>query len=364
MAAALAVLALSAAPAWSQTGPVRATLGGRVNYQWNSTSVDQSAAGTAAPIARSTFEQRRVRLSADVQVADWIRGRIEPEFAMGRLTMRNAWMSFELDTLLVVRAGQMKKPFGAVMLASAATLPIIERGVRIRGVEDALRRSGPGTHAEVRGQLLTGEHFTLLDVQRYVGYDMGLTVEGRRGSMSWAAGVYNGTGADLRDENDGMSTAARVVWQPPVPAPLHLGVAWSRRELNWPVASSAETRTGNAFAVDAGLGGFRRGLWLIGEVVRGDNLASGGAFTAAQVVGAFFRPTGGARVEGWEPAARVSWGDPDASVAGDEGILLTPGFNLYFAGRNRLMLNWDVYQPTGANFARQHAARAQVNLHF
>jgi hypothetical protein len=43
--------------------------------------------------------------------------------------------------------------------------------------------------------------------------------------------------------------------------------------------------------------------------------------------------------------ARVSWGDPDGAVEGDEGVLLTPGFNVYFAGRNRLMLNWDVFVP-------------------
>jgi hypothetical protein len=358
--AALVMVCVTAAPGWAQTGPVRATLGGRMHYQWNTTSVE---AGAVAP-AGSTFEQRRVRLTVDVQVSDWIRGRMEPEFTMGRLAIRQSWMAFELDTALVVRAGQVKKPFGLIMLASSATLPVIERGVRIRGLEDALRGAGPGVHGTVRGVLLTGEHHTLLEGQGYAGYDMGLTVEGRRGTLGWSAGIYNGAGADLRAEPDGLAAAARVTWQAPVPAPLTLGAAWSRRELNWPAATAPDTRTGSAVALDAELGGFRRGLWVLGEVSRGENLASGENFTGAHLVAALFRPTGGARLEGWEPVGRVSWGDPDAGVAGDEGVLLTPGVNLYFAGRNRLMLNWDLYLPSGEAFRAERAVRAQFNLHF
>jgi hypothetical protein len=362
--AALLFLCAAVTPAWSQTAPVHATLGGRLHYQWNSTSVDESDVAAGAQIARSTFEQRRVRMSVDVHISDWIRGRIEPEFAMGRLAVRQAWMAFELDSALVVRAGQVKKPFGGVMLASSATLPVIERGVRIRGLVAALAAADAAVHSNVRGELLTGEAFTLLDAQRYSGYDMGLTLEGRRGTIGWTAGVYNGAGADVRNENDGMSSAARVTWTAPASIPLVVGAAWSRRELNWPAATSAEQRAGNAFGVDAELGGFRQGVWMIGEVAAGENLASGARFTAAHLVAAWFRGTGGVRVEGWEPVARVSWGDPDRTVSGDEGVLLTPGVNLYFVGRNRLMLNWDVYVPAGEQFATQQALRAQVNLQF
>jgi hypothetical protein len=362
---AVVLLCTTVSEGWSQAAPVRATISGRVNFQWNHTSVGQDETGTTTPIAFSTFEQRRVRMTVDVTVSDWIRGRLEPEFAMGRLGMRHAWVAFDLDSAFVVRAGQMKKPYGLMMITSAAALPVIERGVRIRGLDDALRAAGPGVHGSVRGELLPGEHFALTDVQRYTGYDMGLAVEGRRGAVGWTAGVYNGAGMDQRDETDGLSAAARVTWRAPVSYPLTLGAAWSRRDMNWPVATSAATRSGNAFAVDAELGGFRRGLWVLGEVAVGENLASGETFTGAQVVVSRFVPTqAGGRVEGWEPAGRVSWGDPDRQVSGDEGLLLTPGLNLYFPGRNRLMVNWDVFVPAGEAFATQHSLRAQVNLHF
>jgi hypothetical protein len=364
VAATMVVLLCAAAPAWAQPAPVRATLAGRVNYQFNTTSVDEAAAGSAVPIAFGTFETRRVRLSAEVQVSDWIRGQIEPEFAMGRLGLRNAWMLFEVDSALVIRAGQFKKPYGLVLLTSAGRLPVIERGVRIRGLDDALRRTADGRLGELRGALLVGEHYALQETQLYAAYEMGATLEGRRGPLGWSVGIFNGSGADQRNENDGMSAAGRVSYRLDAVAPLVLGAAWSRRELNWPAATAPESRSGNAFALDAELGTFRRGLWVIAEVTAGDNLATQERFAGAQAIGAWFVPTGGGRVEGWEPVARVSWGDPDRTVAGDEGLLLTPGINVYFPGRNRLMLNWDFYMPRGTGMATQHAARAQVNLQF
>jgi hypothetical protein len=359
------LLGAAAAPADAQAPAVQATFGGTLNYQWNSTSVGQNElASGAAALAPFTFEQRRIRIRADVQVSDWIRGRVEPDFAMGRLTLRSAWMAFHLDSALVIRAGQMKKPFSTMTLTSGTMMPVIERGVRIRGLADALRAADDGRLSMLRDQLLVGEHYALLDAQRYAGYDMGLTLEGRRGSITWAGGVFNGGGADVRDENAGVSGAARLTWQAPVRAPLKLGAGWSRRAMNWPQARDTASRVGNALEVDVELGGFRRGLWVLGEVAAGDQLAAQQRFIGAQLITAYFVDAGGRRVEGWEPVARVSYGDPDRSVSGDEGMLLSPGVNLYFVGRNRLMLNWDLYVPSSDRFNAEHALRAQVNLYY
>jgi hypothetical protein len=359
------LLCAAAAPADAQAPAVRATFGGSMNYQWNSTSVGQGdLAADAASLAPYTFEQRRIRLRADVQVSDWITGRVEPDFAMGRLTLRSAWMAFELDSALVIRAGQMKKPFSRMTLISGTITPVIERGVRIRGLADAMRAADDGTLGVLRDQLLIGEHYALIDAQRYAGYDMGLTLEGRRGSIAWAGGVFNGGGADVRDENAGVSGAARLTWQAPLRAPLTLGAGWSRRVMNWPLARDTDTRAGNAFEVDMELGGFRRGLWVLGEVALGDQLAAQQRFLGGQLVTAYYMAAGAGRIEGWEMAARVSYGDPNRSVSGDEGVLVTPGVNLYFVGRNRLMLNWDLYVPSGNRFDAEHALRAQVNLYY
>jgi hypothetical protein len=352
-----------ASPLVAQTAPASVVVSGRMQFQWNSTSIDRDDAGTTAPIPATTFEHRRVRLAVDVQLSDWIRGRVEPDFAMGRLGLRNAWVAFDVDDALVIRAGQFKKPFGLIMLTSSERVPLIERGVRIRGLEAALNHAGDAPLGNVRGEFLVGEHVALLDVQRYQGYDMGLSLEGRRGRLGWWGGVFNGQGSDTRAENDGLSAAARATWTEDIGLPLTLGGAWSRRSLNWPSANGLEARSGDAFAIEAELGAFRRGPWLLAEAVTGDNLATTDRFRSGQVMAAWFVPTGGQRVEGWEPVARVSYGDPDRAIPNDAGILLTPGVNLYFMARNRLMLNWDVYLPQG-EAAAQHAARAQINLQF
>jgi hypothetical protein len=362
MAAGAVWLMLCAAPAESQAPPVSVGVTGRMQFQFNSTSVDADEIGE--PLASSTFETRRVRLGASVRVGDWIRGFIEPEYALGRLALKQVWMSLELDPALVLRAGQFKKPFSVINLTSSTVHPMIERGVRIRGLSDALEVANQGELNSVRGDLLIGEQHTLLDVQGYLAYDLGVALEGRLGGFGLAAGVFNGNGADLRDENDGKSLAARVTYELDVGAPLTVGAAWSRRELSWPTAEDTDTRTGDAFEVDAELGGLREGWWLLGELSSGTNLATEERFLGAQGVLARFFETGGTRIEGIEPMARVSYGDPDDSVDDDAGLLLTPGVNLYFIGRNRLMFNWDVFVPESDRFETQHAGRAQINLYF
>lgn len=135
--------------------------------------------------------------------------------------------------------------------------------------------------------------------------------------------------------------------------------------MDWPAPGDAEARTGSAFGVDAELGSFRRGgLWMLAEANTGDDMVSGDRFLGAQLIASYFVRTTGGRIEGWEPAGRISYGDPTGTVDGDEGVLLTPGINVYFPGRNRFMLNWDVYAPAGDGFSTQHALRAQLNLHF
>ena len=83
----------------------------------------------------------------------------------------------------------------------------------------------------------------------------------------------------------------------------------------------------------------------------------------AQAVAGWFAPRAG-RVEGVEPVLRVSWGDPDTGGASDEGLLVTPGVNLYFTGRNRLMLNGDVYVSAREGLEAQHALVAQLQVYF
>jgi hypothetical protein len=359
------LIVAGATPAEAQERPdVSVSVNGRMQFQWNSTSVDTVEAGTpTTPIPSSTFETRRVRLEANVTVEDWIRGMIEADFALSRLALKQAWMSLQFDRAFVVRAGQFKKPFSLIELRSSTQNAIIERGLRIRNLEQALGVADP-TQPRFRGTVLPGEEYALLQAQNYISYDLGAEISGAYRSLGWAAAVFNGSGSDTRDENDAKHLAARVTVAPPIGTPLRIGAGFSHAVVNFPTVTSAGRREGNAFELDAELGGFRNGLWVLAEVARGKNVATDGTFMGAHGVASYFLGTGGSRIEGIEPVARVSWGDPDDDLENDAGLLVTPGINLYFFGRNRLMFNWDIYMAQNDAIDTHHAGRAQINLHF
>jgi hypothetical protein len=363
MAAATLVLAstAAAAPLAGQAGgEVEVRLTGRIQVQYNTTSVDEAHAGEQA---WSTFETRRVRLAAQIAIADWITGIIEPEYALGELALRLTYLNLEFSEGAQLRIGQMKKPFGRIFLESSTQTAAIERGLRIRGVADELEsvdQQAQERLVDFNGGPLIGEEQYILDTTGYQGYDLGAALHGSFARVTYEVGVFNGSGADRRDENDAKAVVARLSGAPVASAPLTLGIAATHHQ-RYALDDEVE---GNAVELFAEWSRFREpGLHVIAELVGGSTLRVDDAFLAAQAVASYFQPVGG-RVEGVEPVARLSWGDPRRDVDGDAGLLLTPGINVYFFGRNRLMLNWDVFVPEADRFHSRHALRAQAQLHF
>lgn len=372
---AAAWLAAAATPLSGQTvdfgvGTLRFT--SRVQTQFSTTNIDESdieRPGVAArEVAATAFESRRVRLGVAIQIWDWITGHLEPDFAGGRVQLRDAYMNFGLHDAFELRAGQFKKPFSLLFLTSSARIIPIERGARIRGLDEMLRadaeRRGHDRLTELGGVLLLGEEQQLLEGLGYLGYDVGAMAHGRVGRVRYMVGAFNGTGPDTRDDNDAKTFAGRLEYRPSASLPLALAAGVSRRDVLFPVAPR-RTRRGTAYEADVEWGAFRRpGFRLQAEAAMGENLAVDERFVAAQLIAAVYRPIAGSRIEGIEPVARVSWGDPSRDRPGDEGLLLTPGLNLYLTGLNRLMVNWDVYAPRGSGLKTAHAFRAQAQLAF
>lgn len=348
------LLACGAGRARGQAIPdVTVDVTGRVQYQFHTSSVD----GVPA-----TFELRRLRLGAAIQVGDAIRGYIEPDFAQGEIKMRQAWIEYTVDPALSVRAGQFKKPFSMLQLTSSLNYPTIERAVRIRGLADSYEAADDATGSPVLTRLdgpLLGEEQFLLDELGYQGYDMGAAVHGELGAFGYEAGVFNGTGADALDADDSKALAGRVTAA--VMERLTLGAGVSRTDL----ALETDDGVGVAWEIDLEWGGFREpGAHVMAEVAYGDNIVADDEFVAAQGVLAWFAPLDLGRVEGVEPVLRGSWGDPRRDTADDAGVLVTPGVSLYFHGRNRLMVNMDVFLPEGERFATEHSFKVQAQLHF
>jgi hypothetical protein len=365
-----------AAPLSAQQPPsstIKAQLIARIQVQYSTTSVDEAeliAAGrTVGAIPSTMFEVRRARFGASLSFSDWLTGELETEVAMARLQMRNMYANMAFAPELELRVGQFKKPFSLMELNSETVWPIIERGVRIRGLNDALLSAdsmagSPRAVTSFRGNPIPGDEYEILNQFGYLSYDLGAMLHGKLGGLGYSLGLFNGEGSDRADGNDDKSYAARLTYKLNSKMPVVFGAAASRRETRTAQKPAFVNATGTAFELDVELGAFRRaGLHFVGEVTTGDNLAADDDFTAAQGVLAYFKPVASQRVEGIEFAARASYGDPRKDIDDDEGLLLTPGFNVYFNGRNRLMINWDFYSALGGRLSNENALRVQAQIY-
>lgn len=349
LALALAIPGESAAAQTLQMGDLRLDLTGRVQVQLNTTSVDDDDLAVAP--ASSAFETRRVRFGIAFAQGDWIRGTVEADFAGSGARLTDGFADLALTDGLGLRAGQFKKPFGAFELESSTRIRTIERGVRIRGLEAVVG--------------VPGETQSLLSGSDYVGRQIGVMAHGRAGRVGYAAGVFNGEGDNVAEARGSKAYAGRLTYG--LRAPLVFGAGVSVQPTG--LLDGSDEVYGAAVEVDATWGGFRReGLTVVGEWMRGDNarLAVAGdppTMTGAHGLVAWFEPRAG-RVEGVEPVLRLSWADPDMDTPDDDGVLLTPGLNLYFNGRNRVMLNGDIYLPGQDGLDPEFALVAQLQVHF
>ena len=330
----LALLFATAVPAAGQGltfGPdsSRITFGGRVQTIFNTTSVDDEPA--------TQTELRRVRLEATLRLNRVVGGKIQPEFAGSRVSLRDAYVRLDLDPALQVWAGQAHRPFGVITPTSSTRIAPIERGVRIRGVEDAF------------------EQHNLVAGLGYADRDAGIQLRGEPAGaplgLSYAVGVFNGPArADAPDENT-YQVVARVAARPL--ATVRLGVSWSRRDFGTGVDDVSGTEAGSAWAADVELGSERGGPRLVAEVAAGDqDPFSGAEFFGAQGWLAYRTGRVSSAIAAVEPLLRVSHGDVDEDLltGGTGGTLVTPGVNLWLGGLNRFALNLDLWSPaTGAS---------------
>ena len=190
-----------------------ATVKFETQFQYSTTSVDTED-GSRQPA--SSFEFRRLRIYFDIRINDWITGAVEPDISMGRLTTRKAFADFAFSDAFALKLGQDKKPFSLIELTSSSKIPVIENGARIRGLAGALQHDNAAALTTFRGAPLIPDEQSIIDQLLYKGYELGVTAHGKLGRFGYDAGVYNGTGLDQLDDNDGKSFAARGTFAIPV----------------------------------------------------------------------------------------------------------------------------------------------------
>ncbi|HZG42580.1 MAG TPA: porin, partial [Longimicrobium sp.] len=244
-------LSLPAAPAAAQgftiLGPdsSRLTFNGRIQTQFNTSSDDD--------VPQSETALRRVRLESTFQLNRMVSGKISPEFAGSRVSIRDAYVRFALDPALVVWAGQAYRPFSAMTMYSSSRMLPIERGVRIRGLSDEY------------------DQWNLVSGLGYGDRDVGLQLRGEpKGAplgLSYAVGWFNGPArAEFPNENTGQVVARVGI----APAPnLKLNASYSARDFA-AGGDAVEVERGDAWEADVEIGSERGGLHVLGEVVAGD----------------------------------------------------------------------------------------------
>lgn len=349
---ALAMAAPAAAQGLSLVTPdssLRLTFAGRVQSIFNTTSVDDQ------PVAR--MELRRVRLEANLFFGKLVQAKIQPEYAGSRVSLRDAYVRFNLDPGLQVWAGQAHRPFGIITPTSSARMLPIERGVHIRGVPN------PQSY----------DQYNLISFLNYSERDVGLQLRGEPRDaplgLTYAAGFFNGPAAAAAPEAETWQGVARVALQPV--RNVRVGASWSRIDhVSTGDDEVTETREGQAWEADVELGTDRGGLHVVGEVSTGDfDPFAGAEFFGAQGWVGYRTGRVSSSVSAVEPLLRVSYGDPDVDdEAGLEdahgGTLITPGVNLWLGGLNRFAINWDVWNPSADGEENVHSFRALFQVAF
>lgn len=356
------MLTAAAAVAEAQAPNIRVS--GRMQAQYRLSSGDSS--GNYNPLQVSNgFEVRRLRIQADVRFGDNMLLVIQPSFEMGALRMRDAFVRVGLNPRFGVTLGQEKSPFQRYELNSSNNLLSIERGVRI------LRLGGREGLND------------LLSANGYVSHDLGAFVDfaGPDNKVAVKVGVQNGSRESSADVNNaksffGRATAAVITNADNQPM-LQLGASFASRDraicqtlasvgsatCNAYYADSSKTTT--AFGVDAEWGGFRPGFHVFVDFATGDNVplatrkAAGrntgnldsasapiATFMGLSVIGAYRINTSGPDtrlIKIFEPALRVDYLDPDTDVGDNQGLLITPVLNIYFANSVVLRAGFDFY---------------------
>jgi hypothetical protein len=320
----------------------RITIGGRLQTQFATSSVDS---------ARSQFFFRRARLQADIVVSDFLDGRLEYDFAPGRTGLQDAFARLNFDPGFELSVGQFKRTFDQFELASANDLPIIERDGAIPG-ERCAGVGGACTFSRLTQQLQ-------LD-----GRDIGVRAEGELGDVvTYRLSATNGQGSNASDVNDAKSTSGRIEFA--LADEVRLAAFGAMHDYPDPIPAVDDADFAAAFGADLEVGAFRGPYHLLAAVVSGNNwrIDADTDFLAAQALGTAYVEIGERGIAGIEPMFRASWADPDTDQDDDAGLLLTPGLFWYFQGRNGLDLNLDYYTPPGDRDA-EWSFRTQLFLYF
>ncbi|HXG43528.1 MAG TPA: porin [Gemmatimonadales bacterium] len=326
-------------------------------------------AGAVGP--ESNFFLRRARIEARGEITERVTIYLQPSFEGGRsisastscqpvvvngplpdtvavncatsgsggFRLRDAWIELRLNhpearTAVFLRAGQEKRPFGRYELTSSNNLPSIERG------------AGRGLVAGAPNDLFVAQQFMAHDVGAHARLEHRLDDHRR---LTVTAGVYNGRGESLNDNNNAKSFGFRAtagVWRR-----LDLGAAFYSADAV--VAGDSGFRH-HAWEVDGQWGRpGDEGLYVVADYTQGqDATAARHTMRGFTAVAAYHIRIKHPR--SWlyavEPALRFDYADPDTRAADNGATLFTAVAGVYLSSRAQFRVAYERqdFQSSGA----------------
>jgi hypothetical protein len=201
----------------------------------------------------------------------------------------------------------------------------------------------------------------------YSERDIGFMFDGSLGSspLHYYVAMMNGRGDNHAvDENGTKSYTGRIEYGVAgLTIGAHVGVH------DYINDSTATDEYAVAFGGDVDWGEYEAiGPHVKAGVVYGDNWRNlttpePSKFFSTQVAATYRFPVSvGERLYAVGPMARVSYGNPDTDVSGDDGWLTTAGLTFFFVGRNKFAVNVDVWNPSTGE--TEYSAKAQTYFYF
>lgn len=326
------------------------TLTGRMQSQFNTSSVEGELG--------SEFLIRRARITVEVELNDFVEGKVQPDYGEGKFTLKDAFMKLNYSPDLSFRIGQFKRPFDLFELTSSTKILVVERALRIRGV------SGHRSYSSLTEKLGFAD--------RDIGVEVAFKSKDKK--LGITAAVTNASGANaVPSKTDGalgeMQYTGRVLLKPVEDQDLAFGFGASLRPYE---TDSVTVEYAPAVEGDIELGNFDEGAHIQAGFLWGENwtvsvpdTASPPKFMSVQVIGGYRIPVADSKyVEAVEPILRVSFADPNGDMDDDGGILVTPGIQFFFTGRNKIAVNVDVFMPQSDAEDTEYSLKAQSSVHF
>ena len=289
---------------------------------------------------------RRVRLNADARVNEQLSGRIQAELANvaigGDAQLNEAYLLYEPSPNLGILIGKGGRPYGILDGIPAAQLLPIERGARFRGAEAV-------------------ELYRVHEVLAYAGRSVGAQVLGSFGPkdlrVDYAAGYFTGSQGEEGASADIDQLAARA--QVTFAQAVQVGVAVSSRSFgeqdrpgvapDGSVSGSAprgNTERGEGVTLDVRMGQFGAPGWhaMIAGALGTIDPFEGHTYYGATGWFGYLFALPHRTFRGLEPFVRSNVAFVQGPLSQQDGVLLTPGLNLYLPKGARFAINADLFR--------------------